>query len=152
MTEPYLIRPATAADIPLLLRFIRDLAAYERLEDQVSATEALLEAHMFGPTPRAEALVACKDGCDVGFMLYFYNFSTFLGRPGLYVEDVFVLPEYRGQGVGQALFDAVIRRAGEQGCGRVCWQVLDWNEPAIGFYRRLGAKPRDGWITYMLEM
>ena len=145
-----MIRPATAADVPVIVRLIRALAEYERLSDQVVLDEGQFREHLFGSRPAAEVLLAEEEGRVVGFALFFPNFSTFLGRPGLYLEDLFVLPEFRGQGHGKALFRALARLAVERGCGRLEWAVLDWNEPAIGFYRALGAVPMDEWTVYRL--
>jgi GNAT superfamily N-acetyltransferase len=145
-----MIRPATAADAPVIVRLIRALAEYERLSDQVVLDEGQLREHLFGSRPAAEVLLAEDEGRVVGFALFFPNFSTFLGRPGLYLEDLFVLPECRGRGHGKALFRALARLAVERGCGRLEWAVLNWNEPAIGFYRALGAVPMDEWTVYRL--
>jgi GNAT superfamily N-acetyltransferase len=146
-----MIRPALPADVPALLALIRELARYEKLEHEVVGTADDLQRHLFGPTPRAEAIVA-TDGTDgtegetlVGLALYFHNFSTFLCRPGLYLEDLFVLPEHRGKGYGAALLRALAAIALERGCGRLEWSVLDWNEPAKGFYRSLGAQEMSDW-------
>ena len=144
---PLAIRPAVAADVSLVLRFIRDLAEYERLPHECVATEALLRETLFGPEPQAEVLLAELDGEPAGFALFFHNFSTFLGRPGLYLEDLFVRPAARGHGVGRALLARLAAIAVERGCGRFEWAVLDWNEPAIGFYRKLGAVPLDDWTV-----
>lgn len=144
------IRPAREDDAATLLRLIRALAEYERLADQVVATEAGLRESLFGATPRAEAVLAEAGGDAIGFALWFHNFSTFLGRHGLYLEDLFVLPEWRSRGVGRALLVHLARIAVERGCGRMEWSVLDWNAPAIGFYRRLGAVPMDEWTVYRL--
>jgi GNAT superfamily N-acetyltransferase len=140
-----MIRPATAADVPALLGLIRDLARYEKLEHEVTGTVDDLRRHLFGPNPRAEALVVEEGGRPVGLALYFHNFSTFLCKPGLYLEDLFVLPEHRGRGHGVALLRALAAIALERGCGRLEWSVLDWNEPAKGFYRSLGARQMDDW-------
>jgi GNAT superfamily N-acetyltransferase len=137
-------------DVPLLLRLIRALADYERLSGEVVATEALLGEALFGPTPRAEAALAYVGTEAVGFAVWFYNFSTFVGRPGLYLEDIFVLPEWRGRGIGRALIGHLARLAVARGCGRMEWAVLDWNEPAIRFYRNMGAQAMDGWTVYRL--
>jgi len=144
------VRSATRSDVPLILAFIRELAAYERLENDVVATEASLAATLFGPHPSAEVLIAEMDGAPAGFALFFPNYSTFLGRPGLFLEDLFVRPATRGRGVGRALLAHLARIAGERGCGRLEWAVLDWNESAIGFYRKLGATPMDDWTVYRL--
>jgi GNAT superfamily N-acetyltransferase len=144
------VRPAAAHEVPLVLTFIRELARYERLEHKVLATESGVAAALFGPRPYAEVVFGCLDATPVGFALYFHNFSTFLGRPGIYLEDLFVRPEARGQGVGRRLFGWLARTALERGCGRLEWAVLDWNEPSIGFYRSLGAAPLDEWTTFRL--
>ena len=140
-------RPPTAADVPTILGFIRALAEYEQLSHAVVATEDLLRDHLFGPRPAAEVLIGEVDGRPVGFALFFANFSTFLGKPGVYLEDLFVLPEARGAGVGRSLLSAVARLAVQRDAGRLEWSVLDWNAPAIGFYRKLGAVPMDEWTT-----
>ncbi len=144
------IRDATAADVPLLLRLIRALAEYERLADAVVATEPALTRALFAEHPRAHALIAECDGGAAGFALYFFNFSTFLARAGLHLEDLFVLPERRGQGIGRALLVELARRAESEGCGRMEWAVLEWNEPAIRFYRALGAEPLGDWRTFRM--
>ncbi len=152
MSEPRLsIRPAVPGDEPLVLRFIRELADYERLADQVVATPQDLQRALFGPRPYAEVLFACLDGEPVGFALFFHNFSTFLGKPGIYLEDLFVLPAARGHGVGRALLAYLARLTLERGGARLDWSVLDWNEPAIGFYRTLGAVPLDDWTVFRLS-
>ena len=145
-----MIRPATFADVPAIARLIRGLADYERLAHAVELDEARLRDHLFGPRPYAEVLLAEDGGAVVGFALFFFNYSTFRSRPGLYLEDLFVVPEARGRGHGKALFTAVARRAVEGDCGRMEWAVLDWNAPAIGFYRALGAAAMDDWTTYRL--
>ena len=148
-TPPALrIAPARPADVPLVLAFIRELAEYERLADAAVATEAQLHEALFGARPAAEVLIAALDGEAVGFALFFHNFSTFLGRRGLYLEDLFVRPAARGRGVGRALLAALARLAAERGCGRLEWSVLDWNAPAIDFYRSLGAEPMSEWTTF----
>ena len=139
------IEPATELDVPLILRLIGALAEYERLAHQVVATEAALRDTLFGPTPAAEVVIAHVDGQPAGFALWFHNYSTFLARPGLYLEDLFVLPEWRGHGVGRRLLSHLAGVAVERGCGRMEWAVLDWNEPAIGFYRKLGATVLEDW-------
>lgn len=141
------LRAATPADLPLILRYIRALADYERLSDQVVADEALLGAHLFGERPAAEVLLAELDGEPAGFALYFTSFSTFLGRPGIYLEDLWVEPACRRRGVARALLVALARLALARGCGRFEWSVLDWNEPAIRFYRSLGAVGMDEWTV-----
>ena len=140
-------RPATPDDTPTILAFIRALAEYEKLSHAVVATEDQLRTHLFGPRPAAEVLIGELDGRPAGFALYFPNFSTFLARPGVYLEDLFVLPEARGRGVGRALLTAVAAVAVARGAGRLEWSVLDWNAPAIGFYRKLGAVAMDEWTT-----
>jgi len=141
------LRRAVRADVLEILRLIRALAQYEKLADEVVATEAALAESLFGATPAAEVLLAEEGGRAVGFALFFQNYSTFLARPGLYLEDLFVEPAFRGKGLGKALLKAVARIAVERGCGRLEWAVLDWNAPAIGFYRNLGAKPLDDWTV-----
>jgi GNAT superfamily N-acetyltransferase len=145
-----MIRPATPADVPTIARLIRELAAYERLTHEVVLSEEALELHLFGPRRFAEVLLVEDDGRAVGFALFFHNYSTFLGKPGLYLEDLFVEPAYRGRGYGKELFRALARLAVERGCGRMEWAVLDWNEPAIGFYQSLGAQAMDEWTVYRL--
>jgi GNAT superfamily N-acetyltransferase len=144
------IRPATVADVPVILRLIRDLATYERAPGEVTATEEQLVDVLFGPKPAAEVLLAFEEDSPVGFAVFFHNFSTWLGRPGLYLEDLFVKPEMRGKGYGRALLVDLARIARDRGCGRMEWAVLDWNEPAIEFYRKLGAKPMDEWTVFRL--
>ena len=139
------IDPATPADVPLVLSLIRALAEYEKLTHACVATEEALAASLFGPRPYAEVLVARVGGEAAGFALFFHNYSTFLGKPGLYLEDVFVHPEYRRRGVGRALLVRLAQIARDRGCGRMEWSVLDWNELAIGFYRRLGADVLPDW-------
>ena len=142
-------RFATEADCALILRFIRQLAAYEKMEDQVVATEALLREWIFEKR-KAEVLFVCDGEKEAGFALFFHNFSTFLGRAGIYLEDLFVLPEYRKRGYGKALLQRLARIAAERGCGRLEWSCLDWNRPSIDFYLSLGAVPMDEWTTYRL--
>jgi GNAT superfamily N-acetyltransferase len=145
-----MIRLATAADVPTVAALIRALAEYEKLADMVVLDEAKLADHLFGPRPYAECLIAEADGTPVGFALFFHNYSTFLGKPGIYLEDLFVIPEHRGAGHGKALLKAIGQLAVERDCGRIEWSVLDWNTPAIGFYESLGAKPVDGWTVYRM--
>ena len=145
------IRRADAADVPVILTFIRELAVYEHLEHEVIATEADVHAALFGPRPYAEVALACLGAEPVGFALYFHNFSTFIGKPGIYLEDLFVRPAARGRGAGKRLFAYLARTALERGCARLDWAVLDWNEPSIGFYRSLGAVDQSEWTTYRLD-
>ena len=140
-------RFAEERDCALILQFIKGLAAYEKMSDQVVATEALLREWIF-EKKKAEVLFACEDGREVGFALFFHNFSTFLGRAGVYLEDLFVLPEHRGKGYGKALLKHLAGLAVERGCGRLEWACLDWNRPSIDFYLSLGAAPMDEWTTY----
>ena len=142
------IRTATEDDVPLILRFIRELADYERLAHQVIATEESLRATLFGNPRFAEVLIGEDDGEPFGFALFFHNYSTFLARPGVYLEDLYVRPELRGRGYGRALLARLAAVATERNCGRVEWAVLNWNEPAIRFYRSLGALPMDQWTVY----
>lgn len=144
------ILPAVASDVPVILGFIRDLAAYERLSHAVTAGEDDLHRWLFGPDRVAEALLAREEGEPAGFALFFPNFSTFLGRPGLYLEDLYVRDASRGRGIGRALLAALAALAVERGWGRVDWSVLEWNEPAIRFYRGLGAELLDDWRTCRL--
>jgi GNAT superfamily N-acetyltransferase len=145
-----LVRPATRDDVPVIAELIRGLARYEKLEHQVVMTEELLAAGLFGERPYAEVILAVEDGQAVGFALFFHNFSTFLGRPGIYLEDLFVLPEHRGLGIGRTLLAHLAALAVDRGCGRLEWAVLDWNRDAIAFYERLGARPNSDWTVYRL--
>jgi GNAT superfamily N-acetyltransferase len=145
------IRSATATDIALIAQFIRDLAEYERLAHEVRFDEAVLEAKLFGPRPYAEVLIGEIDGSPRGFALFFHNFSTFEGKPGIYLEDLFVRPEARGSGLGKALLKRLAALAVERDCARLEWSVLDWNEPAIQFYKSLGAMPMDEWTIYRAD-
>jgi len=147
LLSPAVLRPATPADVSLILGFIRELAAYENLDHQVVATESLLAEQLFGQRPAAEVVIAEVDGSAVGFALFFHNFSTFLGRPGLFLEDLYVQPQARGLGIGKALLRHLAGLAVARGCGRMDWNVLDWNEPAIGFYKKLGADVLPDWRT-----
>jgi GNAT superfamily N-acetyltransferase len=144
------IRPAGVGDVPIILQLIRDLATYERAPDEVTATEEQLVDVLFGERPVAEVLLAFENESPVGFAVYFYNFSTWLGRPGLYLEDLFVKPEKRGKGYGRALLVELAKIARDRGCGRMEWAVLNWNESAIKFYRSLDAKPMDEWTVFRL--
>jgi GNAT superfamily N-acetyltransferase len=144
------IRSAVEADVAIILSLIRELAEYERAPDAVVATEAGLRDVLFGPKRSAEVLLALENGEAVGFAVYFYNFSTWLGRPGLYLEDLFVRPAVRGKGFGRTLLKRLAQIAKERGCGRMEWAVLDWNDPAIQFYRKLGAEPMNQWTVFRL--
>jgi GNAT superfamily N-acetyltransferase len=145
------IRPAAPHEIPLVLEFIHELAVYERLEAQVVASEADLTAALFGARPYAEVVFACVEDAPVGFALFFHNFSTFLGKPGLYLEDLFVRPEARGRGIGRRVLVWLAQEALGRGCARLDWAVLDWNTPSIGFYHGLGAVALDDWTTFRLS-
>ncbi len=147
MTKIWL-RVATERDVPLILSFIRELAEYERLSHEVVATEEVLRASLFGERPAAEVVIGDYGGEPAGFALFFHNFSTFLGRPGIHLEDLYVTPGLRGRGVGRAMLAYLARLAKERGCGRLEWSVLDWNEPAIKLYKSIGATPMDDWTTY----
>jgi GNAT superfamily N-acetyltransferase len=144
------ISSATEADVPLILEMIRGLAEYEKLTDQCTATVAQLRATLFGARPGAEVLLAHQGDECAGFALFFPNYSTFLAKPGIYLEDLFVKPHARGDGLGLALLTEIARLAVERGCGRVEWSVLDWNEPSIGFYKKLGAVPMEEWTIFRL--
>lgn len=144
------IRPATASDVSVILAFIKKLARYERLSDEVVATEELLRKTLFGDRQTAEVAIGYLDTKAVGFVLFFHNYSTFLGKSGLYIEDLFVDEAYRRRGYGRALLLYVARLAKERDCGRLEWSVLDWNQPAIDFYKRLGALPMSEWTVFRL--
>ncbi len=144
------IIPARQGDIPIILQLINELATYERAADQVRATAEMLAHTLFGPSPQAEVVIAWENTAPVGFALFFHNYSTWLARRGIYLEDLFVRPTHRGKGYGRALLAHLARIALERGCGRFEWAVLDWNEPAIGFYKSLGAKPMDEWTVYRI--
>jgi GNAT superfamily N-acetyltransferase len=150
MPNEFIIRPARVEDAPLILELIRDLATYERAPNEVTATEEQLVDVLFGERPAAEVLLAFEGKSPVGFAIFFYNFSTWLARPGLYLEDLFVKPEKRGKGYGRALLVELAKIARDHECGRMEWAVLDWNEPAIKFYHALGAKPMDEWTVFRL--
>jgi len=145
-----LIRQGERADVPVIAELIRGLARFEKLEHEVTMTEDMLAANLFGPHHYAETLIAEDEGAAVGFALFFHNFSTFLARPGIYLEDLFVIPEQRGRGVGRELLRELARLAVERECGRLEWAVLDWNRDAIAFYERLGARPNSDWTIYRL--
>lgn len=145
MTSDFILRPAQPADVPVLFDLIQALAEYEKLSHAVTGNADALKEHLFGSRPYAEAIIASYAGQAVGFALFLFNYSTFLTQPGLYLEDLFVLPEYRRQGVGKAILSYLAGLAVERGCKRLEWSVLDWNEPAIAFYRRMGAAILDDW-------
>ena len=147
-TANFEIRSATPTDAPVILSFIQKLAAYERLSHEVVATEELLRETLFGPRSNAEVAIGYLENEPVGFVLYFHNYSTFLGRAGIYIEDLFVEEQFRGRGFGGALLRHVAQLAVTRNCGRVEWSVLDWNEPAIRFYRKLGAVPMSEWTVF----
>jgi GNAT superfamily N-acetyltransferase len=146
-----MIRPATPKDTKAIAGLIKGLAEYEKLSHEVRLDESRLQEHLFGPRPFAEVLLAEEKGKVIGFALFFHNYSTFLGRPGIYLEDLFIETEHRGKGHGKALLVELARLAVERGCGRLEWAVLNWNEPAIRFYRSLGAAPMEDWQTYRLS-
>ena len=150
MRTSFEIRSTTEADVPVILSLIRELAEYERAPEAVVTTEAGLREVLFGAQRSAEVLLALENRDPVGFAVYFFNFSTWLGRPGLYLEDLFVRPAVRGKGYGRALLERLAQIAQERRCGRMEWAVLDWNDPAIQFYRKLGAKPMDDWTVFRL--
>jgi GNAT superfamily N-acetyltransferase len=150
MSNRLTITPATQSDVPLILELIKELASYEKLAHEVTATEELLTETLFGTRRYAEVVVASYDGQPVGYALFFHSYSTFVGRPGLYLEDVFVRPTMRGKGIGKAILVYLARLAVERKCGRFEWSVLNWNEPSIKFYELLGAKPMDDWTVYRL--
>jgi GNAT superfamily N-acetyltransferase len=144
------LRPATIADVPLILQFIRELAEYERMLDDVVATEEMLQHALFGPRPAAEVILCFEEDKPAGFALFFHNFSTFRGKPGIYLEDLFVRPEFRGRGYGKLLLQSLARLCVERDCARLEWSVLDWNTPSIEFYKSLGAVPMDEWTVFRL--
>lgn len=144
------LRYAQEDDIPLIFQFIKDLAEYEKMADEVVATESQLKEHLFGDHSYAEVILAYYDDSPAGFALFFHSFSTFLERPGIYLEDLFVKPEYRGQGIGTSLLSYLAKVAVERDCGRLEWAVLDWNTPSIEFYKYLDAKPVDDWTRFRL--
>lgn len=148
---PITVRRATAADSALVLDFIQQLARYEKLEHQCIANAEQIRETLFGANPRAESLLAFEGEQPAGFAVYFFSYSTFLAKYGLYLEDLFVMPELRGRGIGKRIFLELLRIAKEQQCGRFEWSVLDWNKPAIDFYESLGAIPQAEWIRYRLE-
>lgn len=150
MSDPLVIRPAVRDDAPVILDLIKGLAVYERLAHEVVATPDAVERTLFGPRPAAEVLMAEWQGEPVAFALFFSTYSTFLAQPGLWLEDLFVKPGHRGRGIGARLLASLAGIAVQRNCGRLEWAVLDWNEPAIAFYRRLGALPQDEWTTWRM--
>lgn len=146
-----LLRPATPADVPLILSFIRELAEYEKLSHECHATEEKLHATLFGPRPFAEVILAYQNAEPAGFALFFHNYSTWLAKPGIYLEDLYIRPHLRGKGLGKALLLRLAQIAKERDCGRIEWSVLDWNTPSINFYKSLGAVPMDEWTTFRLN-
>ena len=148
MAELISLRPATSADTPQILAFIRGLAEYEKLSHVCLATEESLRQTLFGPRPFAEVIMAGYDGRPAGFALFFHNYSTFRAAPGIYLEDLYVLPALRGKGIGKALLGELARLAVDRGCARLEWSVLDWNAPAIAFYKSIGAEPQDEWTIF----
>ncbi|NCQ18488.1 MAG: GNAT family N-acetyltransferase [Ignavibacteria bacterium CG_4_8_14_3_um_filter_37_9] len=151
MNSELSIRQAAEEDIPRILSFIKKIAAYEKLSHEVIATEDILRKSLFGEKPGAEVVFGYVENEPVAYAVYFYNFSTFIGKKGLYLEDLFVLPELRGKGVGKKMLLYLVQKAMDEKCGRMEWAVLDWNEPAINFYRSLGAKAMDEWTTFRLD-
>jgi GNAT superfamily N-acetyltransferase len=146
-----IIRKSTRRDVPLILSFIKELAEYERLSDQVSATESQLKNSLFGSRKYAEVYIAEYENKPAGQVFFFHNFSTFKGKPGIYIEDIYVRPEYRGKGIGKALLNFILKLAKERNCERVEWVVLNWNESAINFYEKMGAVSLDDWIIYRVS-
>lgn len=149
--DDFTLRSATIDDVPSILGFIIELAEYEKLAHEVVATEDTLRETLFGPTPYAQVIIAELAGVPVGYALFFHNFSTFTGHPGIYLEDLYVQPKHRGQGFGKLLLAYLARKAVDMNCTRVEWSVLDWNQPAIDFYRSIGALPMDGWTVQRLD-
>jgi GNAT superfamily N-acetyltransferase len=151
MSDVITIRPCREDEVPLVLQFVRELAEYEHLLHEAVATEERVRRDLFGPRPYAEVVFACLDGVPVGFALFFHNYSTFVGKPGIYLEDLFVRPSARGKGLGKALLTWLAAEAVRRDCGRLEWSVLDWNEPSIQFYKSLGARAMDEWNVYRLD-
>lgn len=145
------IRPATIADASLILEFIIELARYEKAEHEVKANRETIEQSLFGQDSVTQALICEQDGKAIGYAVYFFNYSTWLAKHGLYLEDLYITPEARGTGAGKAMLQRLAKTAVERGCGRFEWSVLDWNEPAIQFYQSLGAKPQNEWVGYRLD-
>lgn len=152
MKPHFIIREAEVSDVLLIQQLITELAEYEKLLPQMVATPELLSKHLFGSKPIAQVFLAYENNEPIGFALYFYNFSTFIGKPGVYLEDLYVKESHRGKGYGKALLEKIILKAKEQDCGRVEWSVLDWNKPAIDFYLKMGAKPMDEWTTFRISL
>jgi len=150
MKRKFQIRSATAADVPVILQFIRELADYEKLLHEVTATEELLRRQLFGKRPMAEVVLAVADGMEAGLALFFHNFSTFVGKPGIYLEDLYVRPEFRGRGYGKAMMVYLARLARQRDCGRFEWAVLDWNKPSLDFYQSIGAQPMTDWTLHRM--
>ena len=150
MPPKFTIRPAIPEDVPAILGLVRELAEYEKLSHEVTATVEQMSDQLFGPVPRAEVLLACENDSPVGLALFFHNFSTFLAKPGLYIEDIYIQPTHRGKGYGKALMISIARLAVARGCGRFEWTVLDWNEPSIQFYKSLGAELKPEWVITRL--
>jgi GNAT superfamily N-acetyltransferase len=150
MTPKFLIRSANESDVPLILQFIKELAEYEKLAHEAVATEESLRDNLFGSRKTAEVILAFENEDPAGFALFFHNFSTFLGKPGIYLEDLFVRPKFRGRGYGKALMIELARIAKERDCGRFEWAALNWNTPAVDFYRRIGAQPMSDWTIFRL--
>lgn len=147
MKGKFYIRPATATDVPVILQFIRELAAYEKLSHEVTATEELLRRNLFGERPTAEVILAGENGAEAGFAIFFHNFSTFLGKPGIYLEDLYVRPAFRRRGLGKAIMIYLARLARERDCGRFEWAVLNWNKPSLDFYQSLGVRSMSDWTV-----
>jgi len=147
MNGTFFIRCATVADVPVIFQFVRELAAYEKLSHEVTATEELLRRNLFGPQPTAEVILVGEDEVAGGFAVFFHNFSTFLGKPGIYLEDLYVRPELRGRGWGKAMMVYLARLARQRDCGRFEWAVLDWNKPSLDFYQSIGARPMSDWTV-----
>jgi GNAT superfamily N-acetyltransferase len=150
MEGKFYIRSTTAADVPVILRFVRELAAYEKLSHEVTATEDLLRRNLFGERPMAEVILAVEDGTEAGLALFFHNFSTFVGKSGIYLEDLYVRPEFRGRGYGKAMMVYLARLARQRDCGRFEWAVLDWNKPSLDFYQSIGARAMTDWTLHRM--
>ena len=149
--KDFIIRNTNESDVPIIFSFIKGLAEYEKLSHEVIATEEGLKKTLFGPDPKAEVILGYYKNIPVAFSLFFYNYSTFLGKPGIYLEDLFVLPEMRGKGFGRVMLAYLAKLARDRNCGRLEWSVLDWNEPALKFYKSIGARKMDEWTTQRLD-